>query len=159
MSVSDYTPTVQDIAGMLRARTRNAAGDLVRDFTDETIPTAEDVQGLIESAIDDVSGAIGTDIPTEFLDTAKVLVVYLASANVELSYWPEQASAVNSMYDKLMDRYNTKLAALLEDLSGTSGEGKADGTDIAVDEFGTSWNTLGGGFPEPIIWEYPIRRW
>jgi hypothetical protein len=156
MPVSDYTPTVQDIAQMLRARTRNQAGDLVRDFTDDTLPTAEDVTGLINSAIDDVSGAIGADIPDEFFDTAKVLVVYLASANVELSYWPDQASATNSMYDKLMARYNAKLEQLLEELASETGE---EDTGNPVDEFGINWNTLGGGFPEPIGWEHPVRKW
>src|SRR6516225_1637558 len=99
MSVSDYTPTVQDIAAMLRARTRTSYGDLMNDFTDETEPTGEDVQGLIEIAVDDVSGAIGTNIPVEFQSTAKILVTYLTAANIELSYWPTQAAATNSMYD------------------------------------------------------------
>jgi hypothetical protein len=156
MSISDYTPTVQDIARMLRARTRNQTGELVRDFTDETLPTAEDVQGLIEEAASEVTADISPDapVPSEYYEAARTLVVLLASANVELSYWPEQAAATNSMYDKLMTRFNAKEAQLIEAMGGGIDEGIPP-----VDEFDMNWNTLGGGFPSPMIWEYPIRRW
>ena len=150
MSVSDYTPTVQDIAAMLRARTRTSYGDLMNDFTDETEPTGEDVQGLIEIAVDDVSGAIGTNIPVEFQATAKVLVTYLAAANVELSYWPTQAAATNSMYDKLMARYNTRLTQLMEDM----GDIVTDGAVVDSGVSDSDWNIVGGGYPQPYWWSY-----
>ena len=149
MPVSDYTPTVQDIAALLRARTRTTNGDLLRDFTDETEPTGEDVQGLIEIAVDDVSGAIGTNIPVEFQSTAKILVTYLTAANIELSYWPTQAAATNSMYDKLMARYNTRLAQLMEDMSDVVTD---DGVDSGVSD--SDWNIVGGGYPQPYWWDY-----
>jgi hypothetical protein len=152
MPASDYTPSVQDIALMLRARTRDANGDLVSDFTSDTIPTDLDVTGLIQSAVDDVSGAIGPDIDSGYFDTAKVCCVYLASANVELSYFPEQAVANQSMYDKLMTRYNAKLTQLLEDLEMDvgSGGGASDGEMPGAG----AWNTIGGGFPDPYWWRY-----
>jgi hypothetical protein len=156
MSVSDYTPTVQEVARMLRARTRNQAGELVRDFTDDTLPTAEDVQGLIEEAADEVTADISPDalLSSEYYEAARVLVILLASANVELSYWPEQAAQTNSMYDKLMARFNAKEAALIEAMGGG-----IDDSVPPVDEFSTNWNTIGGGFPQPMIWENPYRRW
>jgi hypothetical protein len=123
----------------------------VRDFTDETLPTGTDVTGLIDSAVGDISGLIGPDIDPDYFDTAKVLCVYLAAANVELSYYPEQAVIANSMYDKLMARYNAKLTQLLEDLeldvdgSSDGGVGVADG-----------WSTIGGGYPDPYWWRYTM---
>jgi len=150
MPTSDYTPTVQDIALMLRARTRDANGELVKDFNDQTLPTDTDVTGLIQTAVDDVCGAIGPDIDSQYFDTAKVLCIYLASANVELSYYPEQAAATNSMYDKLMDRYNAKLTQLLEDLEIDVG----DGGDTEGAGFYGDWDTIGGGYPPPQWWGY-----
>jgi hypothetical protein len=80
--------------------------------------------------------------------------VLLAAANVELSYWPDQAAANNSMYDKLMARFNAKENALITAMAGGIEEG-----DPPMDEFQTNWNSLGGGFPSPIVWEHPQRRW
>jgi len=154
MAISDYTPTVQEIAQMLRARTRTHAGDLVRDFTDETVPTAEDVQYLIGLAAEEVTADLSPDEPldSKYYDSARVLTVLLASANVELSYWPEQAAATNSMYDKLMARFNAKESAVIEAMGGGIDDGEPP-----LDEFQTNWMTLGGGFPSPYWWRY--EKW
>jgi hypothetical protein len=145
MPVSDYTPTTQEVATLLRARTRDANGNYVGDFTSATLPTDTDAAGLIDLAVDEIGEAIGPDIDTEFWEAAKALVVLLSAANIELSYYPEQAAASNSMYDKLMERYNKKLEEL--------------GANIAEAEESTTDSTSGalsvaGGFPEPMWWGY-----
>lgn len=146
MPVSDYIPSVQEVATLLRARTRDANGNYVGTFDSTTLPTDTDATGLIELASDDVGEAIGPDIDTEFWDAAKVLVIYLAAANIELSYYPEQAAANNSMYDKLMERYNAKLEALSENIASEEESQIGDGDYVS--------SAPSGGFPMPIFWGY-----
>lgn len=144
MPTTDYAPTVQDVATLLRARTRDAMGNLTGTFTDGvTTPGATDAQGLVQSALDDVGESIGQDIDQEFWPAASRLVTYLAAANIELSYFPEQAAQNNSMYDKLMARYTAKLKDLQEDIAETETEENSPQNPYAPPT---------GGFPEPLGW-------
>lgn len=145
MPTTDYTPTVQDLANLLRARTRDANGNLVGNFVDDvTTPGATDASGLIQQAADDVGESIGQDIDPSFWPGANRLVLYLAAANVELSYFPEQAAANNSMYDKLMARYNAKLKDLQEDI--------AEFMEEQVEDTQSQYAPPSGGFPEALGW-------
>lgn len=145
MPATDYAPSTVDVAQLLRARTRDANGNLVGDFVNgQTVPDATGATGLIQQALDDVSEGIGADLTQEFWPAAKRLVVYLAAANIELSYFPEQAAQNNSMYDKLMARYNAKLKDLQEDIAE---EEEAD-SNIA----NSPYQPPSGGFPEALGW-------
>lgn len=123
MPKSDYTPTTADVGALLRARTRDSGGNLIGDFTDATTPNAAGATAMINEALDEVAGEVGEDLfdPGDQA-AAKRLVQLLAAANVEMSYFPEQSAQNNSMYDKLMTRYNTKLATFKEGVAETQQE-------------------------------------
>ncbi|HEX4501097.1 MAG TPA: hypothetical protein VH187_08050 [Scandinavium sp.] len=149
MPVSDYTPTTSDVAFLLRARTRDANGNITGDFTDDvTVPGETDAAGLIDLAADEVGEAIGPDIDTDFWESAKAVIVILAAANIELSYFPEQAAANNSMYDKLMARFDVKLKSLQADVAEAEQEEEMEesGSDS------TMGISVAGGFPMPLWW-------
>jgi hypothetical protein len=149
MPVSDYTPMPADVAFLLRARTRDANGNITGAFTDDvTIPGESDAAGLIDLAADEVGEAIGPDIDTDFWESAKAVITILSAANIELSYYPEQAAANNSMYDKLMLRYNTKLKQLQNDVAEAEQEEEME--DAGTDS--TMGISVAGGFPMPLWW-------
>jgi hypothetical protein len=149
MPVSDYTPTTSDVALLLRARTRDANGNITGDFTDDvTVPGETDAAGLIDLAADEVGEAIGPDIDTDFWESGKAVITILAAANIELSYFPEQAAANNSMYDKLMARFDVKLKSLQADVAEAEQEEEMEesGSDS------TMGISVAGGFPMPLWW-------
>jgi hypothetical protein len=141
-------PTTADVAVLLRARTRDSYGNLQNDFNDQTLPDAQGCQGCIDEAVDEIADGVGSTIPSDVdAAAAKRLVQILAAANVELSYYPEQAAQNNSMYDKLMARYNAKLESLIEEVSldETAGDGDGAGTGAGIGV---------GGFPSPDWWGF-----
>lgn len=145
MPVTDYQPTVKDVAKLLRARTRDDVGNLVGDFVDgTTTPGGSDAQDLIQQALDDVGSELGADIDESFWPAASRLVAYLAAANIEMSFFPEQAAQGNSMYDKLMARYTTKLKDMQEDIAETE--------EDEVEQMQPNATSPSGGFPEPMGW-------
>lgn len=116
-------PTTRDVGRILRARTRDQYGNLIADFTDETTPDAAGALGEIREAVDEISEALGNDIPQELMGPAKRVITLLAAANIELSYFPEQAAQNNSMYDKLMARITTLRMSLINDFDEISDMG------------------------------------
>lgn len=133
-------PTTKDVARYLRARTRTEYGTEVGDFTDDTTPTGVQVIDLIQDAVDEITESVGGDIPPDLQSAALRLMTLLAAANVEMSYFPEQAAANNSMYDKLMDRVKSLRTALETDVSEEDIENE-EGPDPTFD------------FPSPIGWD------
>jgi hypothetical protein len=151
MPVSDYTPTTTEVAVLLRARTRDANGNITGDFTDDvTIPGATDAAGLVDLASEEVGAEIGPDIDPEYWDAANALITILAAANIELSYYPEQAAANNSMYDKLIARYNSRLKTLQADIAGDEQANEME--DAPGVAGGNAPMSVAGGFPEPLWW-------
>jgi hypothetical protein len=110
--MSNYAPTPDELAvTYLMARTRDPYGNLLGTFTTTTSVSPEQAQAAIDEAVDEVAGEVGDTVPDDFVSSAKRMVELLAAANIEMSYFPEQAAGVNSMYDKLMARYNSLVAS------------------------------------------------
>lgn len=126
MTDTNYTPTTQEVGAFLRARLVDDFNNHKDDFDDTTSPTQEEAQELIDAAADEVSEEIGTEVAPSRVSQAKRLVQLLAAANIEMSFFPEQAAANNSMYDKLMARYNTLLPKFGEDI-GEDDQGPVSG--------------------------------
>lgn len=151
MPSSDYAPSTQDVAAMLRARTRdvngnyvttaNDDGDQVPDFNEATTPTAIGASALIAEALDEDVDAIGADIPEDDWTAARRVVTLLAAANIEMSYFPEQAAANNSTYNMLMKRHDGRLSTFQEDMA-EEGEETSEETMLAVQELppATGWD-------------------
>jgi len=119
-------PTPDDVATLLRARTKDLDGSELGVFTDATRPTADEVQRIIDLAYAEVTGRAGVYIGSRCAEGAKSLVVIRAAAWVELSYWPEQIRSDRSVYAELIDQWTTGILALLEcvqgNLPGDAGE-------------------------------------
>lgn len=129
---------VKDVAALLRARTYSAqkidpehpldvvaGGSLLGEFSADTKPTAEQVEGLIKKAAIEVRARLGQDPEDEILIAfAKDVVALRAAMGAELEYRPEQTNPEDSIYDKLEDRFEKGMSALVDALPDTSATSK-----------------------------------
>lgn len=125
MPESSWTPGVDDVGSILRARTKDTSGNELGTFTPETRPTADQVTSLIAQAAGDVTGAISkdpADMPTKAHGPFKSVATVGAAMLVELSYFPEQVATGRSPYDQLAELYATRLGRL-RGLLGLDGDG------------------------------------
>lgn len=134
---NETTPTVEEVANWLRARTYDSDGNLVGTFTDDgrTIPSATEVTGIINQAVEEVLSPIG-GVPCNenLVGRAKGLTALYAAMVVELSYFPEQVGSNRSPYDRLERLYNSGLGSLVTDVAdqcGGQGEGGAGDGEVA----------------------------
>jgi LPS O-antigen subunit length determinant protein (WzzB/FepE family) len=142
MPASDYTPTLEQVAALIRARTRDSGGQETGTFSADTEPTADEVNDVIAQALSDVEDDIGSDIPEPALDGAKRLAALRTAMLVELTFFPEQLEAgTNNQYDRLKTLYDEKLKSV-ERAVAQAEEGEEIG---AVDE--PQWPAYGGFGP------------
>jgi hypothetical protein len=120
-------PTIDDVALLLSARTRDANGRLTFSFTEDTDPTATAVAEIISDAAEEVATAVPWPLPDApgenpdaFRKAYRRVVALLAAANVELGY-PSSRGTLDR-YDRLVARYKDALARLIEAVS-EAGEG------------------------------------
>lgn len=92
MPATDYTPTVDEFAVRVYARTVNTSGVPVGTFDDTTIPTGAQAQILIGDAAAMVSSQIGADLPEVVWPIAKYAVIARAAMGLERSFYKEEAS-------------------------------------------------------------------
>lgn len=164
MPVSDYTPTVADVAAILRARTKTVGGEEAGTFNpegapqqDRTRPTAEQVTSLINSTLGDVSASFGADIPDApgddpalYRTSARKLAALAVALEVELSYFPEQVATGRSPYAQLKALYDDRSKRLLGVIFPGSGGGDGGGVAAQVPM------PSAGGFPTTAIgMEFP----
>jgi hypothetical protein len=108
---ADYTPTIADVAALIRARTKDKNGNEVGTFTPDTRPTDAQAQEAIDHALDALHEKVG-DIGELCWSVARTATMYGAAAEIELSYFPEQARADRSPYTYLLNRYEQLLAGV-----------------------------------------------
>jgi len=61
----DITPSVADVAALLRARTKDINGDEIGTFNDDTRPTSSQALTLIGEAVADIQARMGGSPPPE----------------------------------------------------------------------------------------------
>jgi len=120
--VAQATP--EDVAALLRARTKDSNGDELGAWTDDTRPTRDEVQALIDQARGLVSARTGPTIPSPCQGGYEALVALQAAALVELSYFPEQVPPEQSPYTHLRELVNDQTQGVLDCIAGNAG---ADG--------------------------------
>jgi len=147
-SEPDPAPTflecpVEDVASLLRARTKDDSGNEVGDFNEDTRPTDTEVEDLIAQAASMVSAVANGDIPSRLVPFGQHVVALRTAMMVELTYWPEQVQRENSPYQYLRDMFLDALAEFktaLGDTEGVRGYGpvcvkvKSPLAEAAVDE-------------------------
>lgn len=145
---SDYRPTVEDVAALMRARTRvdmNEQGT----FNDDTRPTGDQVALLIDEAMDEVAGHLGEGPMTDAVKrrTQRAVTLYTAML-VEVAYWPEQLNDDQSPFAAYRDLYDKAIEGLAASVTTDAGDVQGigmiavastvrppDGTDLLPDPF------------------------
>ena len=140
-TIDPARPSVEDVALLLRARTKDSNGNEVGTFDDDTRPTAEQVEEQIDAAVALVGMRLPpTDqLPVALQPAIAALVAYRAALRIEKSYFPEQVRSDRSAYDQLKEEYTDDLTALQEVLA--SGQGEVIVSDIASVSIG-SWTSI-----------------
>lgn len=96
-----WSPTVEEVAEHVSARTKTDDGVYVGTFNEDTRPTGEQVETLIANAVADVRAVFTADeVPESSWSFAKRAAELKAALFIELSYFPEQAQD-NSPYLQL----------------------------------------------------------
>ena len=110
----------QQVADLLRARTKDNEGRELGAWTADTRPTEYEVYGLIETAASDLLAAVDM-LRRDSLDEDRMangLCAKRTAMLIELSYFPEQAAAAGSVYAEYRDQWNDGVKALINLLAG-----------------------------------------
>lgn len=152
-------PSNQQVAGLLRARTKAAGGKELGVFADgQTRPGATEVEGLIDDALDEVLGKVvgidSTQVPgsaynapgSRYERRIRGAVALYAAVLIETSYWPEQVRATQSPVTVYQQLYSSRIKSLIaEDKTGQP-EGMGDSTGSG-----------GGDSPADAAWAFPAN--
>jgi hypothetical protein len=157
---ADWLPVPEDVAAILRARTKDENGAELGEWTDATRPTYDEVETLIGVASEFVVASAGT--PAErCAGSAHNATRLHAACLVELSYFPEQIRSDRSPYAELRILADQALADL-RSCAGTGGESGGGGEGFGyhslptvpaalADYYGDGWR-----YPEyPATWQQP----
>ncbi len=148
-----YYPTLDDVAALVRARTKVQGGRTLGEFSDLTSPRADQVQVLIAEAADEVTGKVqpvdytlppGTSYNAPGSDyerrIRRAIALYTAIL-LELSYYPEQTQNGQSPVAVYQQLYASRLSALIAEGElghpGGMGGGSGGGGDAPGD---ASWS-------------------
>jgi hypothetical protein len=113
-----YRCTVQDVADLLLARTKDDDGNELGEFTDATRPTDEGVDRLITRALAEVLARVGGEPAEPFWLALRTLVALYAAMLVELSYFPEQVRSDRSAYPEYERLFTAGLKELIDAIRG-----------------------------------------
>ena len=154
MATDPLRPSVDDVASLLRARTKDAEGREVGTFTEETRPTADQVEVSIGNAVSLLAPRWPLILDESFHPAVKALTAYRAAMQIEKSYFPEQVRSDRSPYDQLREEYQDDLAALMDALGAGDGDGGGSARDKAASSEWTptflfASQALGEHWPEP----------
>jgi hypothetical protein len=84
-----WTPSVQQVALYILARTRVPNGELAGTFNSQTFPTDSQVTAIIQQQVRLLAPRMG-DIPDSLADSASELLALKSAISVERSYFLEQ---------------------------------------------------------------------
>lgn len=105
MNTVTLAPTVADVAALIRARTKDSNGNELGTFTADTRPTDAQAQEAIDHQLALLHARVG-NVGPDCAGVAQMVVAYGAAAEIELSYFPEQARTDRSAYTYLIARYD-----------------------------------------------------
>lgn len=158
MADPTWTPSVDQVAALIRARTKVPGGHEEGTFTTQTRPTKAEVESLIAQAVDHVAAAIGGDPCSDQLEESSgAASALLAAILIEQSYWPEQAEARGSTAARLESLFNARMKTLTAAVAEECG---GQGTGNADEGSGNSGAVAQGGFNDGyalIGRDYPVR--
>lgn len=150
-------PGVQDVAGLLRARTKILGGKEAGTFNHQTRPTSTEVEGLIDDAVDEVLGKVQPIDPTlppgsgynapgsAYERRVRGAVRLYAALLVELSYYPEQVKSGQSAASTYQQLFTSRIKALIAE--GETGIAQGEGAG----------GSGGGDSPADAAWAFPAN--
>jgi hypothetical protein len=146
-------PTSDDVAALLRARTKDLYGNELGVFNANTRPTDAEVEQLISMSYAEVLGHVGGDVFYPCAQPGTALVALRAAMWVELSYFPEQVRSDRSVYSELVAQWSEGLDALMVCVRDNSDD---DGTNRTyafgtLDVHGWTASPYYGVPPEPVV--------
>jgi hypothetical protein len=119
-------PSVEEVAVLIRARTKDSQGNEVGTFDDDTRPTSDEVEEQIDAAYSLVGCRFpdpgGDNFPERMVPAFQALVAYRAAMRVEKSYFPEQVRTDRSAYTQLREEYLDDLEAFTTSMEAGGGE-------------------------------------
>jgi hypothetical protein len=148
----EFRPTIQDVAKICLARTRDANGAVLGNFTDMTVPTGGQVDDLITEAVNDLRPRIGTDIPDDLIPEAQHIVSLRTAMYIELTYFSNEVAQDRSPYPQYKELYDEKVPLLISAIQ--SEEAGLDITDAVSGNPPPSYY-----FPEPLLYLTYDRYW
>jgi hypothetical protein len=89
LELPSWTPTVDQVALHILARTRIPNGQLAGTFTSQTLPTDFQVTAIIEQQVRLLAPRLG-DVPDSLADSASELLALKSAISVERSYFLDQ---------------------------------------------------------------------
>lgn len=121
------SPTLSEVGGFLRARTKDSNGAEQGTFTVNTRPTNTQVESLIDQAVGVVAVRVGA-LAERLRPRATHLAALYTALLIEISYFPEQLEGDDSAYGRIKELYDEGMASLVaadvdEDDALTSGKG------------------------------------
>ena len=123
MTTTTWAPSLEEIAGHIPTRTRDATNPgsdaFTGTFSATTTPTEDQAQRITTAAVATVTGAVGT-ITTALEPLARDAAGWRAAADIELAFL--QRDGDTDIYDKLNERATLALSRLLE-VAGEQGGG------------------------------------
>lgn len=151
MSVPPPTgrPTVEEVARWIRARTKDAQGNEVGTFDDETRPTAVQVEEQIDVSVALVGMRLPPldKLPAELLPAVAGVVSLDAACSIEKGYWPEQVRDNRSSYEFLKAERDQELEALAQAAGEAAAGGGVDTGTGFVSSRVRSWTSIGSQCP------------
>jgi hypothetical protein len=142
-----WLPAPEDVARLLRARTKTDEGEELGWWSDETRPTEDEVIELIATAAGDLFAAVDQLTPG-YEDphlSARSLCARRAAMLIELSYFPEQVTTAQSPYSEYRQQWDDGVAALIGALAAPPAGGPtysvftAPATLLAFERWAPEW--------------------
>jgi hypothetical protein len=127
---SDWAPSVKDIGGVLRARTKDRSQNELGTFTSDTRPTDVEVEVLINKAVGDVAMRTGSELPEAVWEDAKGVAATRTAMLVELGFFPEQVNRGNSPYPQLETMWKQDIADLVKAVTAAGGDTPEPGAPL-----------------------------
>lgn len=109
-----WRPTVDDVAALIRARTKDASGNEIGTFTAATRPTDAEVEQLITNGCAKIATFVGWDVPADAQIEANHLAAIVTACEVEQSYWPEQVRTDRSAFAQLWEMFQYDIGPFVD---------------------------------------------
>lgn len=124
--VAELRPTVDEVAAILRARTRSdTAGTEIGTFDSTTRPTGVQVEEFIDSALDEVVLRLPETMSARYVSFVRRLTALRAAMYIETSYDPDRGE--DSAYTRLKEQFDAGMPALLAALDDAGEDASTTG--------------------------------